>query len=272
MYKILNQPKVTIGMPVYNGGAFIREALDCLLAQTFNNFELIISDNASNDDTETICREYAERDQRIRYVRQSVNLGVIANFQFVLSEGIGEYFMWATPDDRRHPLFVEYAIAVLDSDQNVGLVFCDMSVTNLLNGESQYYPIGYSGASAKWKRYLFRLTHQCPSLIYGLHRRSILQDFQIRQYDYMDVHLTHWYELNSNVKTIPLYLYSAGTNGERVPYSLTGKYVCSRALLKAERILLRKHFSPTVAIILYSLSHLIFKKNDEHVNSIIKQK
>jgi glycosyltransferase involved in cell wall biosynthesis len=92
-------PKVSIGMPVYNGELYIREALDSLLAQTFTNFELIISDNASTDGTEAICNEYATSDARIRYVRHSVNRGAIVNFQFVLDEAIGEYFMWAAADD-----------------------------------------------------------------------------------------------------------------------------------------------------------------------------
>jgi glycosyltransferase involved in cell wall biosynthesis len=86
-------------MPVYNGEKFIREALDSLLAQTFTDFELIISDNASTDHTEAIYREYAARDPRVRYVRQGENRGAIANFQFVLDEAVGEYFMWAAADD-----------------------------------------------------------------------------------------------------------------------------------------------------------------------------
>ncbi len=95
-----HSPQVSIGMPVYNGEPFIREALDSLLAQTFTNFELIISDNGSTDATEAICKEYAEKDVRIRYVRQGENRGAVANFWFVLNEAVGEYFMWAAADDR----------------------------------------------------------------------------------------------------------------------------------------------------------------------------
>jgi glycosyltransferase involved in cell wall biosynthesis len=99
--------KVSIGMPVYNGEKFIREAFDSLLTQTFTDFELIISDNASTDATEAICREYAACDPRIRYVRQSQNRGPAANFKFVLDEAVGEYFMWAACDDTRSPDFLE---------------------------------------------------------------------------------------------------------------------------------------------------------------------
>lgn len=94
------RPAVTIGMPVYNGEKYICEALDTLLAQTFTDFELIISDNDSTDATESICRNYAEQDPRIRYVRQLKNLGALPNFQFVLNEARGAYFMWAAYDDK----------------------------------------------------------------------------------------------------------------------------------------------------------------------------
>jgi len=100
-------PRVSIGMPVYNGEKYIREALDSLLAQTFTDYELIISDNASTDGTEAICREYVARDSRIRYVRQNQNRGALANYQFVLDEAVGEYFMWAAADDVWDVNFIE---------------------------------------------------------------------------------------------------------------------------------------------------------------------
>lgn len=115
-------PKVSIGMPVYNGEKYIREALDSLLAQTFTDFELIISDNASTDGTEAICREYVARDLRIRYVRQSENRGAAANFQFVLDESRGDYFMWAAADDSWLPTFLTESVGVLDTDKTINFV------------------------------------------------------------------------------------------------------------------------------------------------------
>jgi len=99
-------PTVSIGMPVYNGEPYIRAALESLLAQTFTDFELIISDNASTDATESICREYAARDSRIDYVRHEKNQGASANFQFVLDQARGEFFIWAACDDVRSPDFI----------------------------------------------------------------------------------------------------------------------------------------------------------------------
>ena len=108
----MSTPKVSIGMPVYNGSPFIREALDSLLNQTFTDFELIISDNASTDETESICREYAAKDPRIRYVRQPENRGALLNFQFVLDEAVGEYFMWAAADDMWSSEWIEELLPV----------------------------------------------------------------------------------------------------------------------------------------------------------------
>lgn len=94
-------PPIAIGMPVYNGESTLRVVLDSLLAQDFGDFELIISDNASTDGTESICREYATRESRIQYVRQPNNIGAAANFKFVLDLARSEFFMWAACDDVR---------------------------------------------------------------------------------------------------------------------------------------------------------------------------
>ena len=92
-------PTVSIGMPVFNGENFVCEAIDSLLAQSFTDFELLISDNASSDRTQAICEAYAARDRRIRYVRQDQNIGAGRNFEFVLDHTRGQFFMWAAHDD-----------------------------------------------------------------------------------------------------------------------------------------------------------------------------
>lgn len=131
------KPQVSIGMPVYNGAKFIREALDSLLAQTFTDFELTISDNASTDGTEAICREYAAKDQRIRYVRQPENLGAAANFRFVLDEAVGEYFMWAAADDLWVPNFIYKCQQMLTFDKDAGMAMmayvCTSRFSSLFN-------------------------------------------------------------------------------------------------------------------------------------------
>ena len=109
-------PKVTIGLPVYNGENLIQKSLDAVLTQTFVDFELIVSDNASTDATETICHEYAKNDSRIVYVRQSANIGAAKNFKYVLDHAKGEFFMWWAADDNRSTDFVELNARFLTSN------------------------------------------------------------------------------------------------------------------------------------------------------------
>jgi len=92
-------PALSIGMPVFNGDAFVGEAIASLLAQTRGDFELIISDNASTDQTPNIISAFAAKDRRIRYVRQKTNIGAEANFRFVLDQARCDSFMWAAADD-----------------------------------------------------------------------------------------------------------------------------------------------------------------------------
>lgn len=92
-------PKVSIGLPVFNGESFLHESLDSLLGQSYEDFELIISDNASTDSTADIIASYEARDSRIRSVRQPNNIGANENFLFVLNQARAELFMWASHDD-----------------------------------------------------------------------------------------------------------------------------------------------------------------------------
>ena len=115
--------RVNIGLPVYNGESFLRQAIDSLLAQTFQDFELIISDNASTDATEQICREYAGRDSRVRYVRNERNIGGAGNFNRVFELSHSEYFKWSAHDDVCGPDFVLKCVEVLDRNPSVVLAY-----------------------------------------------------------------------------------------------------------------------------------------------------
>jgi glycosyltransferase involved in cell wall biosynthesis len=116
-------PKVSLGMPVYNAERYIEEALDSLLVQTFDDFEIVISDNASTDRTEEICRAYASKDERVRYIRNRANYGMIFNFNSVFRLSHGEYFKWCSSDDVCAPDYLRRAVEVLDEDPSVVLVF-----------------------------------------------------------------------------------------------------------------------------------------------------
>lgn len=124
-------PSISIGLPVYNGELYLRVALDSIVAQTFSDFELIISDNASTDGTENICLEYAARDQRIRYHRNDANIGAAENFRRVFQLSSAKYFKWAGVDDYLAPIFLEKCKKILDEHPEVVL---SCTKVNIIDG------------------------------------------------------------------------------------------------------------------------------------------
>lgn len=138
--------KVSIGLPVYNGGAFISEAIRSFQDQSFEDFELIVSDNASTDATQDIVREFADADPRIRYMRSDTNVGANRNFNRTFYFATGEYFKWAAHDDVVEPTFLEQCVQVLDDDPTVVLAH---SRTSYIGGNGEALrPLarGYLGA------------------------------------------------------------------------------------------------------------------------------
>ena len=109
---------VCIGVPVYNGEKFLKNALDSLLSQTFTNFNLIISDNSSTDSTQSICQEYAQKDKRIQYYRQTKNMGIVSNHKFILNKAKSKYFVWAAADDLWNNTFLEKNVKILENNKN----------------------------------------------------------------------------------------------------------------------------------------------------------
>ena len=117
------RPLVSIGMPIFNGEQYLVETLEALLGQTFPQFELIISDNASTDATQEICLDFAAKDNRIRYVRQKTNLGASKNYNLLIEMASGEYFKWASHDDICAPTFLERCVHALKRDPSVILCY-----------------------------------------------------------------------------------------------------------------------------------------------------
>ena len=114
-------PKLAIGIPVFNGQEFLPELLDSLLAQTFRDFEILICDNASNDRTHEICREYERRDVRVRYTRNERNLGALANYNRVFELSTAPLFKWAAHDDLYHHDYLEACVRLLDENPQIVL-------------------------------------------------------------------------------------------------------------------------------------------------------
>lgn len=176
-------PSMFIGMPVFNGEKHIRNALESLLNQTFSDWELLISDNASEDKTSLICKEYCDKDKRIKYVSQKTNIGGL-NFRYLLEQSRSEYFMWAAHDDEWDSSFIEACLQGLESSEEIGLAF-----TNIVNIDSfgriiREYP--------SFKKYChknpylsitnFILDPECfgkANLIYGIYKIKKLKPFML---------------------------------------------------------------------------------------------
>jgi len=116
-------PFVSVGMPIFNGARYAPAAIDSVLAQTFGDWELVICDNASTDDTESLCRSYAQRDPRIKYFRNPENLGAHPNYGLAFARSQGRYFKWAAHDDYLDPNALARCVAVLDAHDDVVVAY-----------------------------------------------------------------------------------------------------------------------------------------------------
>lgn len=119
-------PRVSIGLPVYNGAKYLKQTLESLMAQTYTDYELIISDNGSNDETEQICRVFAAQYPKIRYYRYVENRGAAWNYNNTFDLARGEYFKWAAADDLCAPTFLERCVALLDAHPEVVVSFTEV--------------------------------------------------------------------------------------------------------------------------------------------------
>ena len=203
-------PRVSIGVPVYNGERFLEEALDSLLAQTYADFELIISDNASTDRTENICRTYTAKDRRVRYFRNTRNVGVELNFNHVFELSTGEYFKWASADDLCKPEHLALCLDVLDNDDTVVLAY---PKTRFIDENGRALDINDPGwdlrseAAHQRLRYVIRASHWVNPH-YGLIRASELAKTRLMPaYPGGDYRLLAELSLRGKFAEIPQYLF-----------------------------------------------------------------
>jgi len=171
-----NQLRVSIGVPVRNGEPYLTEALDSLLAQSYENFELLISDNASTDNTEAICREYVARDKRVQYHRHAEDVGLANNYNGLFERARGEYFKWAAADDVHEPEYVSRCLDELDGDSgNVlayGMVrFIDQNGVSL-PGTDPGFDLRSEAVEERF-RYVLHANHWV-NVLFGLMRRDAL--------------------------------------------------------------------------------------------------
>jgi glycosyltransferase involved in cell wall biosynthesis len=185
--------RVSIGVPVFNGARYLGDCLDSLLAQTYRDVEVLISDNASTDGTRDICRAYCERDERVRYYRQPRNRGVSANYRFLVEHASGEFFKWAAYDDVCAPRFVERCVAALDRSPSDVVAFPH---TTFIDGAGE--PLPRVDGGVRWRNHpkpIGRLndlladhTRSFAKWQFGLIRRdALVRTGLIRNYDASDL-------------------------------------------------------------------------------------
>jgi glycosyltransferase involved in cell wall biosynthesis len=172
-------PAVSVGMPVFNGETYLEVAMNSVLAQSFDDLELIICDNASTDRTAEICQDYAARDRRIRYFRNPQNLGAAPNYNLAFSHARGRYFKWLAHDDRMTPSYLAKTVRVLD--ERTDAVLCNSVVQYI---DQNGAPIGLyntglaladsQSAAARFGWMVLR-SHSCVDF-FGLIRRETLKD------------------------------------------------------------------------------------------------
>ncbi len=171
-----SKAKVSIGLPVYNGENYLAEAIESVLAQTYENFELIISDNASTDGTEAICRAYAAKDGRITYIRNPQNLGAAPNYNQTFHAASGSYFKWIAHDDRCAPEFLARSVEILDNEPNVVICYSQTVLIDEHGGVLEYYSDDLHLRSPKPYERFHKLvnTPGWCNPIFGLMRSSVL--------------------------------------------------------------------------------------------------
>jgi glycosyltransferase involved in cell wall biosynthesis len=169
-------PRLSVGLPVYNGQRFLAEALDSLLGQSFTDFELIISDNASTDGTEEICRQYLAKDSRISYFRQPVNIGATPNHNWTFEHSRGELFKWASYDDLYGRDLLLRCIEALDADPGLVLAHAHQAIIDG-NGDIVLkvdYPLATDSPSAV-ERFRSLLLTVGGDDFYGVMRSDVLR-------------------------------------------------------------------------------------------------
>jgi glycosyltransferase involved in cell wall biosynthesis len=177
----LDNPYVSVCLPVYNGEAFVREAIRSVLEQTFEDLELIISDNASTDGTGAICRDLPVHEPRARYVRADVNHGLAWNHNRAFRLARGRYVMWMGHDDIIEKGYIRGCVETLDRDPELVLCFSNENHIdadgNLIRKVAIVNDAKSRRPSERFKR-IVRLEHWCNP-IFGLMRRDVLQQTQL---------------------------------------------------------------------------------------------
>jgi glycosyltransferase involved in cell wall biosynthesis len=206
----MRAPRVSIGLPVFNGAAYLRRALDCIVQQDCTDFELIISDNASTDATQEICREVAARDRRIRYYRNETNIGASRNFNRVFELAHSEFFKWAPHDDEFHPSLIRRCLEAYErSSSATVLVFTKATIIDESGRATLLSPDTIGSSSIRPSIRLGSLMHHSVSAhpLWGVIKSDALRQTRLMGCIHADHVLLAELALVGNFVEIPEVLY-----------------------------------------------------------------
>jgi hypothetical protein len=170
-------PKVSIGLPIYNGARKLSRCLDSILAQSFEDFEVIVCDNASTDETPEIIDDYVRRDCRVRQIRWPVNQGAAWNFNSAFAQARGEFFQWVAADDWLSPTFLATCLPVLEADDDVALVYTATQLYDREGNAHNVYRDSFRLDTSDPVRRFGILVHSLDlcNMFYGVYRSSCLR-------------------------------------------------------------------------------------------------
>ncbi len=203
-------PHVSIGLPVYNGESQLALALDSLIAQTFDDLEIVVSDNHSTDATESICRDFAARDARIHYVRSDRNRGAAWNFNRVFELSHGRYFKWASSNDLHAPDCVRRCVEVLDARPEVVLCYPKTTIIDeggaVVRQFEDNLDLPWPQAEKRFRAYLQQV--RLCNAVFGLIRLEALRRTgRLGNYPGADVVLLAELTLHGTFSEVPEYLF-----------------------------------------------------------------
>ncbi|PPS43138.1 glycosyltransferase family 2 protein [Chroococcidiopsis sp. TS-821] len=227
-------PIVSVGLPVYNGEDLLEKALKSILSQTYSNFELIISDNASTDKTRAICEAYAAKDSRIKYFRNEKNIGGHNNFNRVFELATGKYFKWAAHDDLCAPDFIEKCVDALETNPSVVLCYPRAKLINEReevlpnNCDENPFLTNSSKPHIRFRNLIidsFAKPHRCLQL-FGVMRRDMLAKTPLlRNYPGADKVLLVKIALLGQYYEVPEYLFFNRHHAQRASKALSNPYL-----------------------------------------------
>ncbi|GAA1270732.1 glycosyl transferase [Planotetraspora silvatica] len=224
----ISVPPLSIGLPVRNGARYLAGALDCLLGQTYSDFDLLVADNSSTDGTADIAQEYARRDSRVSYVRHTEDLGATGNFNYVFDNTRAPLFKWAAADDLHDPTFLQRCMEVHAADPDVVTVCSAIEYIDeegrSLRTERDFASAGSPDPVARFNDFV-GYDYSC-SVNFGVHRREAIAD--TRKF------LPFWgsdrvflaeLALRGRIVVIPEPLFKEREHGDRVTSRVAGRDV-----------------------------------------------